>query len=208
MAAAATGQVYQVTFVGTRCLQRIMNTFHYVVENVAVGGNTVEQVYDILVAHFEDAGSLIELFLNCCPTNYTLEEMWVQAVGPTQRYVKRVEAEGASGEFGFTAETANVSAVITRTTEKSGRSQVSALHIPIGADANWLTNGLLDATLLTPLLALAADIPTQIGTVPATTLDPVIYHGPVPAAVPDDIITATPRQTARVMRRRTVGVGI
>jgi len=208
MAAAATGQVYQVTFVGTMCLQRIMNTFHYVVENVPVGGATVEQVYDALETHFEAPGSKIDLFCDCVPTSYTMDAMWIQCIGPTQRYVKRSVTEGVSGLFPFSADLANVSGVITRTTEKSGRSQVSSLHLPIGATPDWLNDGVLRGDVITAYQLLCDDIPVQIGGAPLLSLDPVIYHGPVPFAVPDDIIRAVPQTTARVMRRRTVGLGI
>jgi len=208
MAAAAAGQVYLVTLKGTLCGQTILNTFHYVIENMPAGGVSVDGVYTALETHFEAPGSLIDLFVDCCPTNYQLVEMWIQCVGPTQRYVKFVSLQGIAGQFPAVADQANVAAVITRTTEKSGRSQVSSLHIPIGGNSDWMTDGVLNVDPINTMQLLCDDIPTQIGTAPALTLDPVIYHGPVPAPVPDDIIKAVPRTTARVMRRRTVGLGI
>lgn len=208
MATGAVGQVFQATFVGLMCNQRIMNTFNYVVENIPSGGITTDQICDELNTFLEAPDGIQETFLGCCPTNYTLQEQWIQCIGPTARYVKKKYAQGASGDFGFTADTANVAAVITRTTEKSGRSQVSSLHIPIGASADWLTEGILEGTLTTAMELLCDQIPLQLGVFGSLTMDPVIYHGPVPALPPDDIIAAVAQQTARVMGRRTVGRGI
>jgi len=208
MAAVVAGQIYQVTLVGALHNQRTMNTFHYEVENVPAGGATVVQAAAALETAFEAAGGIIEKFLDCTPDNYTLAEMWIQCIGPTERYVKVVVPESLSGQWTEAAGTANLSAVITRTTEKSGRSQQSSLHIPIATGPDTIFGGNLDADLLFNLNALAAVIPAQFGVVPNLTFDPVIYHGPPPFLPADRIETATAQTTVRVMRRRTVGLGI
>lgn len=209
MAAAFAGQVYLVTLNGLLANQRTMNTFTYVVENVPAGGADQIAVYAALETFFELPAGIINKFLDCCPDNYLLENMTIQAIGPGDRLVKTTALQALNGTFGFAAETANVAGVITRTTEKAGRSQVSSLHIPVGASSDWMANGVMIPGWITAASALCLLLDDQIGVVPNLTLDPVIAHGvEVGDPVPDQIIKAVPQTTARVMRRRTVGLGI
>lgn len=208
MAEALVNQIYLVTLKGTLNQQTIMNTFHYRIFNMPAGGQTVAQVYVHLEDYFEAAGGIIEKYLACLPTNYSLDVMWVQCVGPTERYVKTTALQGLDGTGVGEARTSNLAGVITRTTEKSGRSQVSALHLPIGGDDTWLAGGSLQPAVRLAMAALCTELVKDTGDPPNLVLDPVIYHGPPPFAAADFIVKAVPQDTARVMRRRTVGLGI
>lgn len=200
--------VFEVTLVGSLIGQRIMNTFHYEVENVPIAGIEIPAATAIIETHFEKDNGIIERYLLCLPSNYTLDQMWIQLIGPTQRYVKIIVPQALQGTQPGNADTANISAVITRTTEKAGRSQVSSLHVPLGNSSVFMANGRVSPAQVVGLQALADLLPEQIGGAPNLSLDPVIYHGPPPKLSADRIVDAVPQQTVRVMRRRTLGLGI
>jgi len=208
MAAAVSGQIYQVTISSTLNSQRIMSSFTYELENVPAGGSTTKQACDAIKDFFIGGTGIIPLYQDCVPQNMTLNELWVQVIGPTERYVKEVYNLSVDGLWPSDALTSNVAAVITRTTEKSGRSQVAPLHLPCATDPDSIFQGSLDSDLLVAMALLCAKIPVQIGVVPNLTFDPVIYHGPPPKLPADRVERAVAQSTVRVMRRRTVGLGI
>lgn len=207
MANVTNGDMALVTFRGVLCGQTIMNTFGYRVQSLT-GTPTITTWATALKNALIAGGGLKSRFLGCCPTVYELQELWVQIIAPTRYSADKF----ALNEFGIypdsEALTANVSSVITRRGDYANRSNVSTLHVPCGTNDVMLNNGFITQDLKDALTLLSAQIilpVTTAGTV--STVIPVIPSGGVPAAAVN-ITKAFPMDTARVMRRRTVGLGI
>ena len=194
-----------VTYVGDLLNQRIMSTFWYGISSL-IGVPTLGDVMDELRAKLITANNLRDDYLSCCPPQYTLNETWVQFVRPT-RYVKKVYVDAQAGTFAGDAHTANIAAVIERRGVTASRKSVSTLHVPCPTANSAITGGSITAGYATPLADLATQVATQVTTATGYVLDPVIDNG-VGGTNFTAIGLAFPQTTVRVMRRRTVGLGI
>jgi hypothetical protein len=210
MAIPAVNQKYLLTFVGRLNGQTVLNTFWYDLFTVGPAAS-VEAVYDVIDAQVFAGGGLQQKFLAVCPDNYTLEQKWIQLIWPT-RIMKRVLASNTAGTWLNGADTPNLASVITRRAEIADKHSVSTLHIPLPDPAVILTEGVItNAPYLAALQALAAEMKDDLvgPGAPATTLRPVIFN-PAQEAPPSTryIVQTVVNTTSRVMRRRTVGLGI
>lgn len=202
------GEVVQVSLRGRALNQRIIFTHTYQVltapTNPTDWSDFADQFRSALVGQpsdFEDA------YLACVSSGYQCEIMRIQAVAPSRLAVNDyvINQPGTRGTTNFS----NLAAVVTLRTARAGRDQVSNKHIgPIAtADA---TNGQMINAYLTNLNNLGAllELDIEVGETGAVMV-PVIWHsraqGPVPAT--DRIVSHIAQSSARVMRRRTVGVG-
>lgn len=209
MADIAVGDKVLVTFVGRCYGQRIMNTFGFTVSNVSA-------VTDITSALQELRGGLVAAYgyvipwLACMPTSYVLVETWIQVVGPV-RYRKAVFTDNLDGIYDVPTTTANLAGVITRQAEPAGRRYQSPLHLLLPTEAAAVSQGELTPETLENYQDMCDKIVTFTGLVGGdVTFTPCIPHPLyVPAPQPwSPIVAANPQTTARVMRRRTLGVGI
>lgn len=210
MAAAAVGQIYVSTILGSLCGQRTMTQFTWQVKEVP-GAQTVQDVYTQLRAALFAAGGLVPKMLPCLPDNWTMFQSWQQCVWPV-RYVKKVTAESATGSSGIESSVPNVQAAVIRECELAGRPFVSTLKIPISPLDAGVNDGFIGGALDVALQAFALQNISTIGTTGTSpVLWPVIYHGPTVTPTPTNatrIVSAFAQQTTRVIRRRTVGLGI
>lgn len=199
------GDVLLVTYKGSLADQIIMTTFHYGMSTVT-GAPTQDAVATEVLTKLSAVGGQNERFLNCCPDNYNLDEVWVQFILDT-RYRKKVGFPNVGGNFGFQAYGTNQAGVISRFGPAANRRNQGNIHIPIGASASWLLDGKIipawrtAANLLAPFLYNPQVLATT------GTISPILIHGTSKLnAIP--LVSAQVQETARVMRRRTVGVGI
>lgn len=208
MAEAAVGDIYFVTYKGLLSAQTILNTFAYRLQ--AIDGNpTVETIYDGMDQLLNaTAGELKDKLADCLPDDYDFVEARIQKVAPQRMDAKVYDLAPAGGNFGFAASTANLAGVILRRGEVATRKAQSTLHLPYADKETGLANGLVSANYKTVAGALATYLKADI-TLPTTTntLRPVIYNR---TSSPNfTAITRTEvMPTLRVMRRRTVGLGI
>lgn len=200
------GDKFLVTFVGELDSQTTLSTFKYVCTAVT-GAPSDITAQDALYAKLNTIGELVSKYNGCTSTQFLLKEMWIQKVFPI-RLRKQVYVVNESGLFGDDQGTANIAGVITRTGGLGERNNISSLHIPIGTGTQCINNGVIQIDLKAAMIALVNKlIVSVVTTTPAATYSPSIW-GKDPSASPVPIVTGFPQDTVRVMRRRTVGLGI
>lgn len=215
MAGLLVNDVIQITLKYTLFDQICMNTFHYKVTTANPTAPSVAQdLIDIAGEVDTNANSIYNKARVALPVNVANDFISVQRIHNARsvRYDKVpsnvVNARG-------NASTANLSAVITRGTDIGERGQVGSIHLPGVADAD-VAAGELVAGLLTATSALGSAMLSAI-VVPAggVQLSPVLYHPDIKNSEGiiirgwfiNDLTRTIPQKTARVMRRRTLGVG-
>jgi len=199
------GDILQVTLVGDLIGQTIMNTFHYGVSTVT--GTPTQSAFSAeVLTKLAVAGGFYDKFLGMVPDNYTLSQVWVQFVLDT-RYRKSVANPALPGTSGSTSRASNFAAVISRFGGAANRRNQGAVHIPIGGDSNFIADGLVTGATLTAMGVFAPFLFTPLTLATLGTIQPVLIHGTSKLnAIP--LVTAEIQATSRVMRRRTLRVGI
>lgn len=144
--------------------------------------------------------------LNCLPSNAQINSLTAQAIYPTRSAQWEEGLTGQTGLWDGTANVPNNAGVIVFRTELAGRDQVSLAHVgPM--PTNGAVAGILTVDYVAALLALANQLVTTIEIAGFEgNLRPVIYHRSNNTST--QLINVTIRNTSRVMRRRTVGLGI
>lgn len=201
---AAVGQVYRTQLRGRLNGQRIISILDYRLE-VVPAPTVVTAVYTFMANLHVVAGGLKDKYKAPLPTNYILDEIGYQCIWP----VRIVQNFTAVAEFGLSglADTSNVQQSIEKRGEKATRYAVGGMRPPVGTQATNFTAGLLSNGQKVVLQALADEIPNQLGDgVTTLTLRPIIYNR---SFIPNYtyITECRIKDTVRVMRRRTVGVG-
>lgn len=210
MAIPAVNDIYLITFQGRLSNQVIMSTFWYKMTQLGPEA-TVLDVYQTLRTQTTAGGALQAKLLNALPVSYGLEQVWFQKIYPT-RIMKGVYIDNSVGAFAAPADTANLAAVIERRAEKADRRSVSTLHVPL-PNANTIgSEGIItDALYKNALDALALQMVQEIvgaGAVPSK-FRPIVFNPRALQILTDrEIVQCTTQTTIRVMRRRTVGLGI
>lgn len=202
--------VMEVSFAGSVDGQRVLTTRHYtnrfsIPDSVSIA---------LLMQGFLDSiqegevNDLVTSYLAVCATDYLLTQVRVQVVAPTRiRFYQTPKA--AAGTFAGLTQATNINGTITFQTQKAGRNQISTIHPPALAEGTY-TSGLLGGAIKTALSALGDKL-TEPVALPGLlgVWFPVIWHRKV-AGIDrvDGIENYTVSDTVRVMRRRTVGLGI
>lgn len=204
---ANLNDVVETTIQGTLFGQTIMSVLHFQVTQASTIVNPIEEM-ETLAGLFADIGvnGFGAAYLACVPSQYTMKRVSCQVVHPVRerRGTITVDEQG-SGGTGFTP---NVSQAITTFTGFAGRAHIGGLRLPLAGDRviqGYLTAG------ATAALGLLSDLLDQVLVEPvgAGQYTPVIYHRkPMPGGQVTKILGAFPQPEARVMRRRTVGLGI
>jgi len=211
MPAAAVNQVYRVTFNGFLHNQRTMTTFYYKLLDLPGAGGNHDDASNDLNTRIATAGDLQSLYRACCPSNWTLDSLWIQLIYPT-RVRKIVYNKNLAGTGANASTVTNVSASITRTGVLAARNQVGGIRVPISpADC---AAGLLTTTPFANLGALSVKMKALYGAAADWWWSPG-FMSKVPGQQPNERIpaftemyAAFPQETSRVVRRRTVGLGI
>lgn len=206
MAALDLGDSVLVTVNGRLNEQRTMNTFWFRVTAIADAPDE-SIAFAALFLQLVGAGGLLEDYLACVPTNWAAEAVWFQSITPVRQ--RKVSFPwDAIGGGPSSALTSNVQASITRVGDAARRDAIGGIRIPIGTGVGSITNGRLMAGQKTVLQDLA-DSMTQI----VTTIGPNVEYTPI-VGKPNNagnywnVVDTTVQETARVLRRRTVGLGI
>lgn len=195
-----------MTFYGELAGQKILNTFPLVVTAVT-GAPDLNDALDVLFAKVNAVGELRSAFLNCCATNYTLTQIWLQCVFPV-RYKKRTYPVGMNGAGEDVSAAANIAGVITRTGDLAKRNNTGSLHVPIGSTSLSIVGGRLTATQKGLMTTLGTKMKGTIGTDGLVVDYSFSLWGNQVGNLPVPVTAAVPQDTSRVMRRRTVGLGI
>lgn len=199
--------VIEAAYVGRCNLQTIMSVFHYRVANISTIQGTNEELEEFRQRFGTlGVGSQLVNYLNVMPSNYTLTLVTAQAIIPF-RSRKNVQSNSIGGTNANAASTSNLQASITLTTALGGRDQVGGkrLLLPDGTYEDGLVNDqqqqlmyALGGNFVAPITAI------QGGGV----YNPCIWHRAFPLNPPSDVVGFITQRTVRVIRRRTVGVGV
>jgi len=204
----AVGDIIECSFVGDAFNQTILNILHFRVLTAATGTTTVQSDSQATAEAIAITGSsdLASLMLPLLSNSYTMESVRAQDVFPIRYAPVLVDSIG-TGSAG-TGERTNDAGVISKQTRLSGRDQVGSIHL------GPLATGSVDAGFMTPTWLEAAQtladaMEVVISPVSGLTMEPVLWHRTktVLQNYSDRVTNCTPRESARVMRRRTVRVG-
>lgn len=203
--------VIEVTYQSRFANQQYMNVLHYAVAAASASPTVTVELNRILDAldtpgEFGILGELLAVL----PPNCMLTNITVQGVTPG-RTIRQSRVINEAGVWPTAALTGNLGATITKQTDLGGRRFVGSIHVPcLPPDAHAL--GELNELYIAPLLTLKdAMLVPIVDPVDGGQYDPVILHRPSalsPTPAPTPITAGVVQPQARVMRRRTVGVGI
>lgn len=214
----AVGWVLSATFRGELFNQLVMTTFNYEVTEVP-GGGAPSNI--LAITQFNTAflapGDMIDDYTNAMPVEYNLVAMDYQWIAPL-RYRKVSKFDAAGPGNGGTTTTPNLAACITLAGDRATRRTVSTKHLP-GLGGADIDDGILNGGAIARYGVVATQ--AQAAVVAAgTTYKPIIYGRfiapftkcgkdyPGQPELTTLIEFGFPQVTARVMRRRTVGVGV
>lgn len=206
----AANSIVQLSYLSEWASQRVM-----LVRNFVVTANnstqTVPADLGSILAKFSagGAGTLLGSYLDCLAENVTVKKARVQAIYPLR--TSYVEAPvGLAGLFTGDADWGQSCGVVTVRTDVAGRNQVGNVHVGPLADPT-VVEGYLTEFVKLKLAALGANLAGSWSVTAGAgsiSLSPVLFHT---TAVPPSysiITNASVQDTAREIRRRTVGAGI
>lgn len=189
--------------------QTLLNVLHW--RPQTTGTSTDDYTWtkaciDKFVADIGVGGTMLKDIRTCISSDCSIVDITGQIVEPNRVafYRAPVSVAGSRGLNQFP----NVDTVVTKRTQLSGRRFVGAIHMPPGAQDDYV-NGLLTAGFKTVVDGASTWLYTDY-TIPANgaVLRPVIFHGSGASPFFTDVFQREVQQTARVMTRRTVGRGI
>jgi len=195
-----------LTVVGDLCGQTTMNTFPYQVIQITGAAPNQQPAFIAFYNALRAGGRLLADYQAAMPPNWTHRQSWFQQIRSV-RYRKVVITENWSGTFNDEdAVTANVQASITRFGSLANRHEVGGIRVPAGTGTTYHINGLLGVDYKAALSDVADEMSRDV------TALAVIYRPLVGLNKPPYPLTwcegAFVQDTTRVIRRRTVGLGI
>lgn len=216
--AVVGNSVCQVTLISTLFGQTVMNTFHYRLDlsggNVAAGSAFLSDFNDALNA----GGGLFEQYILCLPTqalNIHADFQWIDP----DRFIKRTFVVNPTGGAAHVCTTPNLAAVLELRGNIASRRSVGTKHLP-GLGGTAVAAGIVQAELRAQIQELGDQAVLDVA-VGGRTMRPIVFGRARPSYTKPDgtVVPALPKSykdvtgyvdqaTARVMRRRTVGLGI
>jgi len=199
------GDIIQATIKSTVCGQTMLNVLSYRV--TAVSSTTDVQVEQSQFgAQLNVANKVIDRMQNAMSNEATIQEVSCQFIRDT-RWARSVVEIDIPGGIAVPCATANVAATITKRTEYAGRWAVGSFHLG-GVPNDGYDGGLLDPDYKDLVALLAAELIQPIITGAGGTYEPVLLHAPGEHGGYSNLTATEVQDTLRVMRRRTVGLGI
>lgn len=199
--------IIELTYLGKIYNQTTMNVRHYYVAAQGTTPSITDEVENFL-GHFTDmgVGSVLPAYIACIPEELNVYRVVAQVLRPS-RFRKQFETISQNG-LASSSPVTNVQASITFTTRLSGRDQQGGMRVPAAPvaalDGTW-TAGY--QTLLTTLAARLSEPITEPGG--DAIYAPCIFHrGKATPADRTEINAFIIQPTTRVIRRRTVSVGV
>jgi len=197
--------VLSFTIEGRQEGQQVMSIFHYLFNNPSFTSDGRAQL-EAFADRMHAVGGLYDLYRNCLSEEVVQLRTRTQWIAPTRfAFVERTPAFTTGGVTG-TAFPSNTAVDVTRRTQNSGRTQRGTIHMP-GVPATFLASGSVttagnDAYSTFAALSLSAIVTAF----EAGNFFPCLFHRSAPTVV-QQLINFRVQPTARVMRRRTVGLG-
>jgi hypothetical protein len=207
--AAPLNSILEVGIRGRANSQVLLTILHYRVSVVAGTSDTIQEQVNFLNAiNATGANSLVNPYLAAVSNQYTMDEITAQFVAAT-RLRRSTQVVGTAGSLAGNVNAQNVAAVITKRTAFGGRKQLGSVHLGGLPDSSFVL-GMVSAAQLALMTTLATALnQTVTPVVGAGSYVPVLWHRNDAVQPSSDRVTDhTPQTTLRVMRRRTVGLGI
>jgi hypothetical protein len=206
MAGLNVGDIVSVTFGGTLFSQRVMNVLHYRVSISSDSPSYVEASRRVAFAMQQGMVSPGLTMLAAQAPEYVLDWVRVQKVNAArERYVQY--SVGNPGTYAGVCTSPNVSAVLLKKSESVSRRGLGTFHLP-GLPQEGYVGGYLTPAYQEKMNAIGATLLNPVTPVnDAVTVQPVIWT-PADGLVYYPITATTLITTLRIMRRRTVGLGI
>lgn len=208
--AIPANSVLELSFRGVVDGQRTLTIRHYT-NAVAVPPGVPDRLFLETFLNAVKPGGAMDLgtdYLAVCAADFQLTAMRVQIVAPARlRFLE--DPIGAAGTQAGNTQATNINGTITFRTDKSGRDQLGTIHPPALAEGTY-ANGLILPAFRDKLSALG-DTLSGLVVLPGDMgiWRPCIWHKTrVGSAATDGITDYSVGDTVRVMRRRTVGLGI
>jgi len=202
------GDVVSLTVYHTLCNQTCLNVLHYQAFDVTAGIDRWA-AYASLYTEWSAVASVRERMLAVEGDNVTMERVRLQFLTPTRKLYRdfTINAGGTAGD-GISS-TANVAASILKQGDGSGRQFVGRLQV-VGPPTASQNNGVWNVGYMADLEALALELKQDLVVAGVATFRPVLIGQAAGEAVPHvhNVVECWPQNTVRVMRRRTVGLGI
>lgn len=209
MPALVAGDLLKVWIKGTLFDQLIITTFAYKVTIDSTENNVITACSNFAADWKAGAVSPFLAFLACCSPEYNADYVYCQKISPT-RYVPGFNNVNLPGTNANATNSTNQAAVVTRGTQLAGRAQIGSVHIPGLADANML-NGKCTAAFRTLMGTFGSKMLNDFASITDATLvtEPVLlhYNRTTKVYTGTRLFRTLSQETARVMRRRTIGVG-
>lgn len=206
MAGLNTGEIVSITFMGRLFGQRVMNVLHYRVTASSTDPTYEGAAYKLAAAMQVGTASPGLSMLAAQGPEYRLESIRCQLVHPVrERYVEY--PVNNSGTNAGNCTSPNVSAVIIKKAAAITRHGLGTFHLPGIPETGYVAGALTGAytTLMTTIAAKLLNDVTPV--LEVLTVQPVLWT-PADGIVYFPLVTAYVIPTLRIMRRRTVGLGI
>lgn len=199
--------IVQVTFRSTLAGQRVLNQFRYHLLTPAPVDYDYRQAMNDLEGKFTETGGLRDKYIAACPTNQQIADYTLQPIWPIrQRYMTYVIGMPGTATTGV-AQTANVAASIRRVTDIIGKKGVGRVQIP-ATNAGYDDGLLLPDYIADDLAGLRDQIPLNVTTTHGEEWEPVLFSVNGGITSTSVVVDTEVEDTVRVMRRRTVRLGI
>lgn len=195
--------VILTTFQYSQNSQELLNTFHH---NFTLAGGRPDYhtAMDEWLSGLAVANGWVDDILACMHASCTLLAVYAQPIWPT-RLTKIQRVINSPGTRGGTALPQNCDAVIDKLSDIGARYGRGSWHQP-GLIASDVSNGNIQPAIITLLDDLRINFRTSFTLPGGGDLDPILWSPKVPGRKTGITMTRVQLE-ARVMRRRTVGVG-
>lgn len=203
----AANDIIQLTVEGRKDGQAILNMFCYRVAAAPSSGTVSDNITALIAQLWDDPlGTWFTPWLNIMPDDYTLRAVRGQRLAPTRSAYVEVLIQTVGNIAEDPIQTANMSWVFIKQSETAGRWAQSPTHMLLPS-MGWASNGELTVGAATERAVFLALVPAVVAPGDGGSYEPVIFN---PGRVPNfvRITHVTSKQEIRVMRRRTVGLGI
>jgi hypothetical protein len=211
----AVGQRVLITAVGEYYGQRTMTSWLYRVSGIG-GEITDTAFFSALDLVTQGAGGLLVRYRACCPNEgaWVGVATWYQVLGPLR--FRKVQRGLGDGTFASTSNTANLQASITRVGEFGTRRNIGGIRLPMPSFESIDGKISIDYRAAMAQLASVMSDPITAGANAVTLLPQVGVPGytnsnpPTQIPVTDslDLAECVSQDTTRVLRRRTLRLGI
>lgn len=204
----AIGDVCSLTYESSYAGQQIRYVLHY---RVTIAGSSVSPELDLdaMAANFAAPGSntLTGALQGLHVADFNFDAVSAQRVWPT-RTIRMTTLSSFPGILIEAGLPPNTAAVVTKRSLTPGRMGLGSLHLS-GVPVSYVTNGEIDAGSIPNYATLLAQLFAS-RTVPAVTMsiEPGMFNPTFPPAFFSRMFDTILQTTIRVMRRRTVRLGI